>query len=206
MPDPLSPQESLLNLPDPKEADRLDDEVQRAQEQLLALKRQQEQIERQKRELEELSRKQTELEEGRADLMEKLTRAIVVIDRETQETQRRYEQLQTTRESFQRHLGILDTINPKAWDKAALPRELSRSLGELDEARVEYEKGRSRLNAQAAAQMVEPDSAATVEAGGFEAEPQNFAYWLKAGLAFTLPLTVAAFLIFIALVLLATAR
>ena len=203
MPDPTSPQEPLLNLPDPREADRLDDEVLRAQEQLLSLKRQQELIEKQKRELEELSRKQTELEQGRADLMEKLTRGIVVIDRETQETQRRYEQLVTTRESFQRHLAVLDAINPKGWDKASLPRELTRSLTELDEARVEYEKGRSRINAEVPGEIVEPDP---VEAGEMEAGGQGFAYWFKAGLAFTLPLTLAALLIFIAILLIATAR
>ncbi len=203
MPDPNSPQESLLNLPDPKDADRLDDEVQRAQEQLLSLKRQQEQIERQKRELEELSRKQTELDQGRADLMEKLTRGIVVVDRETQETQRRYEQLVNTRESFQKHLAVLDVINPKAWDKAALPRELSKSLSELDEARVEYERGRSRINAEAASEAVEPDTDGGLE---FEGGAQGFGYWFKAGLAFTLPLTVAALLIFVGLLLLATAR
>jgi chromosome segregation ATPase len=203
MPDPNSPQESLLNLSEPKDADRLDDEVQRAQEQLLSLKRQQEQIERQKRELEELSRKQTELDAGRADLMEKLTRGIVVIDRETQETQRRYEQLVNTRESFQKHLAVLDVINPKAWDKSALPRELSKALTELDEARVEYERGRSRINAEAPADPVDAGQDIGAE---FDAAGQGFAYWFKAGLAFTLPLTLAALLIFIGLLLLATAR
>lgn len=203
MPDPNTQQESLLNLTEPKDVDRLDDEVQRAQEQLLSLKRQQEQIERQKRELEELSRKQAELDQGRADLMEKLTRGIVVIDRETQETQRRYEQLVGTREEFQKHLGVLEVINPKAWDKAALPRELSKALAELDEARVEYERGRSRINTESPSESVDPGQESGLD---FESGAQGFGYWFKAGLAFTLPLTLAAILIFIGLLLLANAR
>jgi len=51
-------------------------------EQLLQLKRQQEQIEKQKRELEELSRRQEELEHGRAEMADKLTRSLVVLERE----------------------------------------------------------------------------------------------------------------------------
>ena len=45
-------------------AEHLDNQVQKAQEQLLQLKRQAEVIEKQKRELEELSRRQEELERG----------------------------------------------------------------------------------------------------------------------------------------------
>ena len=65
----------------------LDSQVQKAQEQLLQLRRQQEQIEKQKRELEELSRRQEELERGRAEMTDKLTRSLVVLEREAYETQ-----------------------------------------------------------------------------------------------------------------------
>ena len=66
----------------------LDSQVQKAQEQLLQLRRQQEQIEKQKRELEELSRRQEELERGRAEMTDKLTRSLVVLEREAYETQK----------------------------------------------------------------------------------------------------------------------
>src|SRR3981189_3742855 len=59
-------------------SDELDNKVQRAQEQLLQLKRQQEAIEKQKRELEELIRRQDQLEKGRAEMIEKLSRSLVV--------------------------------------------------------------------------------------------------------------------------------
>src|SRR5438067_6892112 len=61
--------------------EHLDSQVQKAQEQLLQLRRQQEQIEKQKRELEELSRRQEELERGRAEMTDKLTRSLVVLER-----------------------------------------------------------------------------------------------------------------------------
>jgi len=85
----------------------LDSQVQKAQEQLVQLRRQQEQIEKQKRELEELSRRQEELERGRAEMTDKLTRSLVVLEREAYETQNKLEQLRATRESFGQHLEIL---------------------------------------------------------------------------------------------------
>ena len=71
----------------------LDTQVQRAQEQLLTLKRQQDQIEKQKCELEELSRRQDQLHQGKAEAIEKLTRAMVVLERETFDAEKRVEQL-----------------------------------------------------------------------------------------------------------------
>ena len=57
------PLEQMLDLTEEAPSgEHLDNQVQKAQEQLLQLKRQQEQIEKQKRELEELSRRQDELE------------------------------------------------------------------------------------------------------------------------------------------------
>src|ERR1041384_269964 len=98
MPERIRAMEQMLELTeeDAVTPELLDSQVQRAQEQLLQLKRQQEQIEKQKRELEELSRKQEDLEKGRADMIEKLTRSLVVIERETYEAEKRVEQLRIT--------------------------------------------------------------------------------------------------------------
>src|SRR5213595_1369823 len=90
--------------------EHLDSQVQKAQEQLLQLKRQQEQIEKQKRELEELSRRQEELQAGRAEMVEKFTRANVVLDREAYDAQKRVELLQGIRENFDSHLQNLEAI------------------------------------------------------------------------------------------------
>ena len=93
-------------------AEHLDNQVQKAQEQLLQLKRQQEQIEKQKRELEELSRRQDELEQGRGEMTDKLTRALVVLEREAYNAQSRLEQIRVARESFAQHLEVVEAIDP----------------------------------------------------------------------------------------------
>ena len=178
--------------------ERIDSQVQKAQEQLLNLKRQQEQIERQKRELEELSRRQEELEQGRGEMVEKLTRALVVVERQSAEAAKRVEQLQSTGESFGSHLHALEGINPKSWAAGDLQRELSRALGMVDHARAEFNQQKSRL----ATEAVEGGDAGASGTEPYDqmfgtASDHSFLYWLKAGVAFTLPLIISLFALFI---------
>src|SRR5438034_3038323 len=140
MPEKDRPFEQMLELNDDEalSAEHLDSQVQKAQDQLLQLKRQQEQIEKQKRELEELSRRQEELERGRAEMSDKLTRSLVVLEREAYETQKKLEQLRATRESFGQHLELIEGIDPKSWNPTELHKELSRALSTVDDARAEF--------------------------------------------------------------------
>src|SRR5580704_8474012 len=89
--------------------EHLDNQVQKAQEQLFSLKRQQEVVERQKRELEELSRRQEQLQGGKAEMVEKFTRALVVLERETYDAKKRVELLNSIHESFAAHLDALES-------------------------------------------------------------------------------------------------
>jgi len=184
-----SMKEPFLDLPEDHTAspEMLDSQVQRAQEQLLQLKRQQELIEKQKRELEELSRKQEELEKGRSDMIEKLSRTLVVIERETYEAEKRVKQLKATNTNFADHLEALEKINPKAWSNADLHKELSKALSAVDEARTDYTKSLTKINAKADAQVIDPSPA--VEESYYHApDDASFLVWLKRGFAFTLPL------------------
>jgi chromosome segregation ATPase len=175
--------------------EHLDNQVQKAQEQLLQLKRQQEQIEKQKRELEELSRRQEELERGRGEMMDKLTRSLVVLEREAYDTQKKLEQIRATRESFGQHLELIEAIDPKSWNPTDLHKELSRALSAVDDARTDFSQQRSRLQATDEAQAdgslpeAAPDVSDLLNGGG-----RSFGQWLQIGLAFTLPLIAFGFI------------
>src|SRR5437763_15800396 len=153
MPEKIRPIEQMLELrgDETPTGEHLDSQVQKAQDQLLQLKRQQEQIEKQKRELEELSRKQEELDRGRAEMSDKLTRSLVVVEREAYDAQKRLEQLRAMRESFGQHLELIEAIDPKSWNTADLHKELSGALSRVEGARVEFTQQRSRLQATDAA-------------------------------------------------------
>src|SRR5436309_11664165 len=182
------PHRQMLHLTEEEpSAEHLDNQVQQAQEQLLQLKRQQEQIEKQKRELEELSRRQDELEHGRGEMSDKLTRALVVLEREAYNAQSRLEQIRLARESFAQHLELIEAIDPRNWNPADLHKELSRALSTVDDACTEYNEHRSRL--QAAGGGNGEQSLPDASSGGYEnTEGRSFSEWLQIGLALTLPL------------------
>lgn len=193
-----SPQENYELSEDEVSPEHLDSQVQKAQEQLLSLKRQQDVIERQKRELEELSRRQEQLQTGRAEMVDKLTRALVIVEREEFETQRRAQMLSGIKESFSLHLQYFESLDLKGVEGHDLSKELTRALSALDDARAEYTRTIPRIGS--------PDSDGTEIASelghshyAHEPAGRDFNYWLKAGLAFTLPLVIVGILLFIAL-------
>jgi hypothetical protein len=132
--------------------------IQRAEEQLLDLKRQQEEIERQKKELDELSRKQREFNEGRREIVEKLTRGLVLLEREEFEVKRELEQIKIVRDSFSEHLGQTENLNPAEWSSEELPGELTRALARVDQAKAIYSQSRARLQALRQAEEANDES------------------------------------------------
>jgi hypothetical protein len=176
--------------------EQLDSQVQRAHEQLLQLKRQQEQIERQKRELEELSRRQEQFQQGKAEMVEAFTRALVVLEREVFDAQKRVEQLKNIQESFSQHLATLEDLNPKNWDNTDISRELTRALSAVDDAHAEYDRSRVLISAEPATEPLAP----VLASGGAPAvgpiSPNGFTHWLTAGAAFTMPLILVVICLF----------
>ena len=190
MAEKIRPVEQMLELSeDDLSPEHLDSQVQKAQEQLLQLKRQQEQIEKQKRELEELSRRQDELEHGRAEMADKLTRSLVVLEREAYNAQSRLEQIRAARESFGQHLELIEAIDPKSWNSSDLHKELSRALSTVDEARTVYNEQRSRL--QAVGGNEGDASLPGVTTDAYESsDGRSFLQWFQIGVALTLPLII----------------
>jgi DNA repair exonuclease SbcCD ATPase subunit len=195
---PDSTNDPFLELPEQPHKpspEELNSQVQRAEAQLLDLKRQHDLLEKQKRELEELSRKQDDLERGRAEMIEKLSRSQVIIERETYESEKRVEQLRSSYTAFSQHLANLERINPKSWSNADLHKELSKALSAVDDARTEYNKSITKINA-AGEDVIDPSGATEYETANVD--DSHFMVWLKRGLAFTLPLIILGLLALIA--------
>lgn len=200
MPDRTRHDEQFLDLPEDEalSGEHLDSQVQKAQEQIFALKRQQELIERQKRELEELSRRQEQLQTGKSDMVEKFTRALVVLERETYDAQKRLELLHGVHDAFHQHLDVLEGINPKNWEGLDIQKELTRALSAVDDARGEYNRSQPKINAVTDHDELE-------DSGGYSLDlhqesGRDFVYWLKAGFAFTLPLVCIGLILILILV------
>ena len=190
--------ETYLNLNDDENGE-LGDKVQQVRAELESLRQKQEEIEREKIRLEELKRRQDSLEQGRSDMLDKLTRALVVVQRETEESQKRVEQMHAIYQSFTQHLRELEGINSRAWSPQDLPRELSKALSSVEDARAEYIKAQAKLSVDTSSDVLEQGSS-SLDSEYTYAEEQGFSYWLKSGFAFTLPLQIlglAILLVFI---------
>jgi chromosome segregation ATPase len=189
-PDPSKASGPYLDLEE-ENAEDLGEEVQKTNTELEKLKRQLEDIEKQKLRLEELKKRQDELEVGRSEMADKLTRSLVTVQREAEEAQKRLEQLNAIHNSFTQHLRYIEAINPKAWGAVDLPKELSKALSAVEDARVEYMKAQAKIAVEGS-----PDiPAAAGLPGAFEQdysypEERGFMYWVKSGFAFTLPLQI----------------
>jgi len=166
------------------------EQLHEAQEQLLALRHRQQELEKQKDELEELRIRQEKFVKGRVDVVEKLNRCLTRLDRETFQVRKRAEQLEHAKESFNRHLDVIDNLTPENWSRTNLRDELLKATSALDDAEQDYEGVIARLsltktNAKESPEIDDaPSSVSPLARGDVEA-------WLKAGFAFTLPLVLA---------------
>jgi hypothetical protein len=186
-----------LNLSHSEDASELGDKVQQVRAELESLKQKQEEIEREKARLEELKRRQDSLEHGRSEMLDKLTRALVVVQREIEESQKRVEQMHSIYNSFTQHLRHMESINARAWSPQELPRELSKALSSVEDARADYIKSQAKLSVDTSSDA-SPGSANDADYPlDFD---HGFIYWLRTGFAFTLPLqaiAIVALLIYI---------
>jgi len=135
---------SVVELPPHRE--EVDSKLELAREHLLTLRRQQEELERQKNELEELRRKQEEYSHGRAEITDKLTRGLVALERQQVESQRLAELCGATIDAFRNYAEQIQQINDAEWTSINVREELSKSLGVLESARLEYNRAHSRLD------------------------------------------------------------
>lgn len=197
-------QDELLPSEDPgidpgSTANEINLKVQHVQEQLLDLRRQQEEIERQKRELEELSRKQRDFDEGRRDIVEKLTRGLILLERHEQEAKRELEQIKIVRDNFSEHLEQTETLNPSDVPDEELAGELTKGLARVEQAKNMFSQSRARLSAL----RQNEDGTAEEATPGYAPEyapsyEKSFGTMIRDGFAYSLPAIIALLLALVA--------
>ena len=144
----------------PSSKEELDLKLQQAREQLLVLRRQQEDLERQKGDLEELRRKQDEYTRGRAGMIEGLTRGLVLLEREQIQAQRLAELCAATRQAFAEHLEQVQSLNDQNWTSTNLRSELTKALGTIENAHIEYNRACTKLDCLNPSANPDPDGSA----------------------------------------------
>jgi hypothetical protein len=91
--------------------------------------------------------------------------------------------------SFNQHLRQLEDINARSWSPNDLPRELSKAISSVEDARAEYIKSQAKLSVDTSSELTPSSS---MESDYPVEEEHSFVYWLRSGFAFTLPLQIIA--------------
>lgn len=173
----------------------VDSQATRAMQELEALRKRQEQLELEKRDLEEFKRKSEEFERGKRDVIANIKRSLTAIERDEIEAQRMQELLQGTRTRFKALLSGLEDIKEQSWTDDNIREELTRALGMIEDARIEYNRSVAKIDGVKSERSTGSSSSSPApvlfddHGVGFEND-KSFSQWLKIGAAFSLPLII----------------
>jgi chromosome segregation ATPase len=171
--------------------------------QLQELQRRREELEREKNELEELRRKQDEYETGRKEMVERLSRGLVLLEHEQVETARKAENIANALASFKACKEQIESIREEQWNNANLKEELAKALAVVDTARNELNHYRARLDVLD--EQRNPEAAplkgalAEFEPGDGLLSKVKFPDLIKIGFALSLPVLVLGIILLIVL-------
>lgn len=170
-----------------------------ATQELDRLRKRQEELESEKRNLEEMRRKHEDYGRGKREMMDHLRRTLGSLERKELEAQRLGELLGSTRGRFKEMLATIEALKEENWPEDRIRDELNRSLGVIEEARMEYNKAMAKIEALKG--EAQPAPAASSPAVVFEdrysggGEDHSFSHWLKIGFAVSLPLSATLLLL-----------
>lgn len=176
-----------------KHKQEIEENVMQASQELERLRKRQEELEREKRELEELHRKQDEYQRGKKELLEKLGQSLVTMEKDEIQAQRMAEMLAATRKRFKEMLSELQGLAEESWPEEKFGEELSKALTLIENMRMEFNKAVSRVEAAGGGEVRVGGtlSPVTSESVRLTVEDQKpFSYWIKVGVAVSLPLVV----------------
>lgn len=176
-----------------KHKQEVDDQVVTAMQELERLRKRAEDLEQEKRDLEESRRKHEEYERGKRELTERFSQSLVSLEKDELQAERLSELLGTTRKRFKALLAEVEALNEEAWPEEDFREELGKALVILEDARMEYNKAMSKIDAVTGGEHKASGEHPPVifEEGRTAHEPEKpFGFWLKVGLAASLPLIV----------------
>ncbi|MCK5850616.1 MAG: hypothetical protein KAH23_06840 [Kiritimatiellae bacterium] len=181
-----------------KQKEDLSNQVAGAVGELDRLRKRQERLEKEKNDLEDLTRKQNEYEQGKRDVMEKLCRGLVAVEKEHAQALRMVELLSETQARFNDAFSELDEIDEDSWPDDEFQMELNRALVRVDIANDMYRKALARIDSASWHKKApkKKRSDLFVEAERELKVKMGFGFWLVAGLAASLPLILVMVLLF----------
>ena len=156
------------------------------------LRLKQRELEQEKEQLQQMAKRQEEYEKGKREMMEKLSRSIVLLEKEREQAVRMVELLGETRERFQEQWQGLEHIREEKWPESRYKEALDSALAQVEAAQTIYRKALARIEAGSWHKSAENAVVPLQKSAAGTGMPRSFWFWLKVGVAVTLPL-IAAF-------------
>jgi hypothetical protein len=172
--------------------EEVDVKVTEAQQKLAELKRAQEELERERSSLEELRRRQMEFQNGRAEMVQHLTRGLGLLEEAEFAARRDAEQMAKSIGEMRDALGKVQALREEGWTKDNFNVELTRALTTIENARLEWNGARLKfpvLSGSPARAANDPKPGTTVVSMMAD---KSFAQLCRLGLALTWPLATIA--------------
>jgi vacuolar-type H+-ATPase subunit I/STV1 len=167
--------------------DDYDNKLKAAEAELGRIQQEREDLERKKRELEELTARKRSFLSQQVELTEKLSNALVLIDRELYAIRQEADELEQCRVCFAAHLDKIQKFNPENWSRDNLAEKLERATMATDIAADEYDQAAAHFeNGRSGAIF----GRASKRARAARNSSSEFSVNLKNGLAFNLPVVV----------------
>ena len=162
------------------------------------LRLRQETLQKERGTIEALAEKQDAYEEGKRKIMERLHRGAVLLEKEEANAERTAEVMAAARAQFKSVLAELKQIDEDSWAEDAIEGELDSALALVENATKVYRVARARIDSVAwNARPEDAGSGAGSTSASSPGRPPGFLYWLKVGIAVTLPLIAAATVFYI---------
>jgi len=180
-----------LEMPSPAAARGDDDYEQKlrlAQEELERIQQQKEELARKKQELEDLMARKQDFIARVAEVSERFTSSVTLIDRGLYELRNEAQELEQCRACFAGHLEKLQKIRPEAWTPESLADRLDRASVSLEVAWEDYEQAANHFSGTRSGGIFGRSGSKKRSRIQASAGMVEFAEQFRNGLAFNLPL------------------
>jgi small-conductance mechanosensitive channel len=181
-----------------REKDKIESRVADAAEEIERLRLRKEQLEHEKSSLEELNRKQDEYVRSKKSIIEKLSRNTILMEKDEVRANRMAELLSASRLQFKNMLAEIRELQEENWGDN-VEEELDKALALIENTRIEFNKIIAKVDAESWQKGNGQTQLSTLDDGIHSAlAEKGFFFWLKLGVAFTLPLIFVLLLLFAA--------
>jgi len=182
-----------------RQKNELGEQVAGATREIEQLRWRQGELDRERKRLEELARKQVDYEKGKQDVIERLSRNLIRLQKEEAEATRAVEVLSVMRERFKESLAEMQAIDEDGWAEPEFAAELDKALVRVENAGNVLNKGLAKVEAEGWHKPIGRAKARLLP-DELPHEPVSrlgFGFWLKVGIAVSLPLAVVMIALFV---------